>query len=286
MFIDVIKKFTGYLKSDYALLVNHIKKYLSQTRFTTEIKPLFSYLIEKFLGVIILAILAYFLWFVTSKNTDRTSVNIISIITALIAILILFFDAYKNWEASLDKKLSIFFIEEVKIKDNKYEEKTTKCTSIKMAYIRASLTHEGDIRALGQQLGMQMLKLFITSHKKVEGNVIGQTFLDFDPGEITSYKQKNLLQRKGGSPKHIVDHILFIKLHKFHNSIKTNLPKKAIEVLSDQEIESIVTEFDTTYLLASPSLNKTIKAVQHSNCMNGEDIPKQLFYYVKKHIDL
>ncbi len=131
------------------------------------------------IGVIILSIiiaLVFFLWPKSSDIYNNVFDPFVSVLTFIVALLIGFFNIYSNWQNSLEKRLTVFFvyyfesmdsIENLKnprnlslieqgnefIKRKSLKPETPYCL---MICEEAFLAHEGDIRNWAQQLGRQL----------------------------------------------------------------------------------------------------------------------------------
>ena len=125
------------------------------------IKDVISYLKKSrhwFLIVtfLMLAMVLSFIFIYHADNTTETNlVNSITIITTVLAFLLLFSDFHRNWRESREKRLTALF----------YQKDSTNNKPVIMFYYRATLGGESDIRALTQQLGSEIIQLGIGKNK-------------------------------------------------------------------------------------------------------------------------
>lgn len=117
-----------------------------------------SYLFKKnwpFLFAI-LALFILYLWIVYTGQIERFNTSwqkyadsVIGLITLVIAFLVWYQESSESYREALPKRLTVHFVHVTRIFDEETMREVMRCD-------KAILSHEGDVRALAQQIGRQM----------------------------------------------------------------------------------------------------------------------------------
>lgn len=181
-------------------------------------------------------------------------INLITAITAILALFIWFGDLNRSWRGSLNNRLTVFYLapEQELHYNTQQNDSSAEKSNILACYVRANVVGNSDIRAFSQQLAVQLITQYIESLKlTVEHPPIR---LQLDIGGINVHRHPNpvYLKNTSGKSEFVNDIVAIVKLNRFSSDLKdTWCPESKAENKEKLSSSKLLSSSDEHFLLAT-----------------------------------
>ena len=219
-------------------------------------------------------------------------INLITAVTAILALFIWFGDLNRSWRGSLNNRLTVFYLAPKKeLHDNPLKDDSdSDKNNVLACYVRANVIGDSDIRAFSQQLAVQLLTQYIESLTlKIDRPPLR---LKLDIGGINVHHHPNpvYLKNDSGKSKFVNDIIAVVTLNKFVSDLKNEWCPKSIaenkETLSTSKLLSSDSEHFLLATIGTPAAdNEALTTLDKLNALEEYAPFSHIIEHVKNELD-